>query len=284
MASARLAALCVVVAAAAATAAIATNATTAGTMPGAVRIAHGTTVTLADAARSMAYVISRRTKTLCSATVIANSWLLLAGHCTVAFGDPIRIGKHHGHEGTQHSVLEIHRHHRYRNTRHGIRNDVMLARFQPPVAPHVPIKLNYDASQPQADASVYGFGYGFDERGRHAMILRVARFHAVPTHRCARKLQRAGHRLGAANLSHRQHLCANENHVGRGMCSGDSGGPLIMKTARGFVQVGVSSYRFTQRCGNTERPDVYARVSSYYGWTRHVIGGGRGIVPGGFVL
>lgn len=249
-----------------------------------VRVAHGTPVTLREVARSMAYVISRAHGTYCSATIIASSWILLAAHCSVAPNDPVRVGAYRNYPGSLHALRGVHRHHRFTKAAHGLLSDVMIAEIYPPVQPNVAIKLNYDGSQPHDNSQVYGFGYGVDELNRHALKLRAAQFHAVSITQCRQKLARARHPSSARSISPRVHMCANEDTIGRGMCDGDSGGPLIMKTRSGFVQVGIYSYRVTRRCGSTERPDIYARVSSFYGWARYVIGRGTGRVPDGFVL
>ncbi|KAK9758551.1 Trypsin [Popillia japonica] len=59
-------------------------------------------------------------------------------------------------------------------------------------------------------------------------------------------------------------LCA-VSAMGQGVCSADSGGPLVANGRR----IGVVSWGGSP-CGSG-RPDVYVRVSSYVGWVNNAI-------------
>lgn len=56
-------------------------------------------------------------------------------------------------------------------------------------------------------------------------------------------------------------LCAGE--AGRDSCSGDSGGPLMIKNGP-WVQVGIVSWGIG--CGKGQYPGVYTRVTSFMPW------------------
>ncbi|KAM4531816.1 tryptase-2-like [Odontesthes bonariensis] len=55
-------------------------------------------------------------------------------------------------------------------------------------------------------------------------------------------------------------LCAGYRAGGKGACKGDDGGPLVCRTAKGFVQVGILS---SGGCGLPSSPGLYTQVSKY---------------------
>uniref|UniRef100_A0A224YH81 Tick serine protease n=1 Tax=Rhipicephalus zambeziensis TaxID=60191 RepID=A0A224YH81_9ACAR len=70
--------------------------------------------------------------------------------------------------------------------------------------------------------------------------------------------------------------CAHK--LDTGVCSGDSGGPLMIRTAFDrFQQVGISSF-VTGECGGYF-PDVYTRVSGYANWITRGVSSSAGYRP-----
>ncbi|KAL1484209.1 hypothetical protein MTO96_032694 [Rhipicephalus appendiculatus] len=70
--------------------------------------------------------------------------------------------------------------------------------------------------------------------------------------------------------------CAHK--LDTGVCRGDSGGPLMIRTAFDrFQQVGISS-NVRGECGN-ENPDVYTRVSGYANWLIRGVSSSAGYMP-----
>lgn len=258
---------------------------TARILPTSERVARGRPVTLADAAKSMAYIVSGKKgdRAICSASVIANSWILLAAHCKIAVGDLVRVGAHGSTVGIDRKVISFMRHHNYVRGDTSMVADVMVAKFGPPTT-GAAIRLNWGAREPAPESAVYGFGYGRNEHGV-AYVLRTARFIALASNTCRRKLRAATFRNVASNLNDSIHLCANERKVGAGICHGDSGGPLVMKRPGGFKQVGITLARFRRRpqdpCGDVQIPDAYTRVSLYRSWIIWAIGGKQ---TAGFLL
>jgi secreted trypsin-like serine protease len=60
------------------------------------------------------------------------------------------------------------------------------------------------------------------------------------------------------------HICAGE--TGKGVCVGDSGGPLMVKAPNpsGYIQIGIASW--VRVCGEPGFPGVFTRVSRYRDW------------------
>nr|ACQ58105.1 Tryptase-2 precursor [Anoplopoma fimbria] len=55
-------------------------------------------------------------------------------------------------------------------------------------------------------------------------------------------------------------MCAGDKAEGKDACTGDYGGPLVCKTAGGYVQVGIMSY---SSCGVKGNPGFYTEVSKF---------------------
>ena len=70
-----------------------------------------------------------------------------------------------------------------------------------------------------------------------------------------------------ANIGRTQ-LCAGGERL-KDSCSGDSGGPLIGLSMPGrrlpFIQIGIVSFG-SVRCGTTNVPGIYTRVTEYLDW------------------
>lgn len=66
-------------------------------------------------------------------------------------------------------------------------------------------------------------------------------------------------------------LCAY--HETKGFCSGDSGGPLLIKEGGNHTQIGIVSHSFYE-CENPDYADVYMKTSSYADFIECVTNGG----------
>jgi len=65
-------------------------------------------------------------------------------------------------------------------------------------------------------------------------------------------------------------ICASR--PGKGICSGDSGGPLMIKERNSFSLIGVSSF-VARGCLTDPVPHVYARVTQQLPWIEQRIQG-----------
>lgn len=67
--------------------------------------------------------------------------------------------------------------------------------------------------------------------------------------------------IGASSILLPENLCTGPLTGGQGICSADSGGPLIQDN----TVIGVVSWGF-QPCASANRPSVYATVADYIDW------------------
>ncbi len=117
-------------------------------------------------------------------------------------------------------------------------------------------------------ATVTGWGKTSDNSGGAADVPNFA--HDIPlisNDECRDQLDTV---LGVTD----QMICIDTSD-GRGICSGDSGGPLNLQPAEGeygpYVQVGVTSWGPNEGCENG-KPHVFARVTEFLDWIADTTG------------
>ncbi|XP_050348467.1 trypsin, alkaline B-like [Nymphalis io] len=108
---------------------------------------------------------------------------------------------------------------------------------------------NYNAGDNQA---VWAAGWGFTSfNGRPSENLRHVQLWTVNQNTC---------RNAYGSILTQNMLCAAPRAAGNGVCTQDSGGPLLHNN---FI-IGVVS--FSGNCGLPQSPGVFARVSRYSNW------------------
>ncbi|XP_046982205.1 serine protease 1-like [Schistocerca americana] len=65
-------------------------------------------------------------------------------------------------------------------------------------------------------------------------------------------------------------LCAGNKYSGA--CSGDGGSALVVKTKKGYKQIGVASFVSVKGCEETGQPAGYTRVTSVLDWIKKTAG------------
>ena len=208
----------------------------------------------------------------CGGTLVARDTILTAAHC-VTFGKTsmklpageitVRLGSIDAFSGgNTHAVSAVVVHENYDPVK--LTNDIALLRLAGP-AVEKPVRLDGITSdgiaeEKMGEATVLGWGLtNPNERYSASDVLKLGRVPVVPLQTCAAEAPAEFRPFGPIDD---RRICAG----GAGpvdTCGGDSGGPLIVRDAKGRdVQVGVTSFGLAA-CGTKGVPGVYTRVASF---------------------
>jgi hypothetical protein len=138
-------------------------------------------------------------------------------------------------------------------------DDVGIVLLSRPVTDIAPVPLG--SAKSGAAASLLGYGITTPSATSVSKSLQRGRMTVISKAKCAKAYP---HAILASEI------CGEDLHSKHApfmqACAGDSGGPFIRQTARGPVQVGVTSWGpevKDAKCGRRHLPGVYMRVASF---------------------
>lgn len=207
----------------------------------------------------------------CGGTLVADRWVVTAGHCisrtaltTTGGFTKVVIGRTdlQASGGETRTVDRVYRHPGYTSRPD---NDIALVHLSAPSsAAKAKIVSAAQVASIVSGAPVTAVGWGrVSERTfGGSPVLREVTIPIVDTQSCAADYPG---RI-SANM-----LCAGLPQGGKDACQGDSGGPLFMKIGVDTVQVGIVSWG--RGCARPNAPGVYTRLSNYLQWLDTTSGG-----------
>lgn len=195
----------------------------------------------------------------CGGTLVWYDVVLTAAHCRGYLNNPGLGGVLVGNTkrnildagAEKRSVVKQIQHPQYDGITH--QWDFMIAVLDSPVTnPQIqPIQLNNDSSVPASNEKVVALGFGrAKEDGPMSKTLQRVKMFSVSASQCRKTFRN--------DLFPETMVCAYRAHM-KGVCNGDSGGPLLYKEK----QVGIISWGYAP-C--TKDPAVFTRVSAGYDW------------------
>jgi secreted trypsin-like serine protease len=210
----------------------------------------------------------------CTGTLIAPDRILTAGHCLDNFS-PMNFRVHIGttqnpgfsdgglavrgfaveprfkesfpfaHRAPQNAIAQY---------------DVGVILLAEPVTGVTPVKLGTRADEKVGETGSL-FGYGITDASVNNRALRTGDLTVIPASRCAKAYPKA---IIASELC-TQDLKSKHAPLVQA-CPGDSGGPTLVRTPDGPVEIGITSWGpevKDAKCGAKQLPEVTMRVSSF---------------------
>lgn len=231
-------------------------------LPRVAAIVNGENAAIEDFPFQVALRTSEGQFQFCGGTFVNSRYVLTAAHCV--FGAPAgEIEVYAGSAdlnagGEQIKVQAVRSHPEFGQT---IDYDVALLRLEgshlyPRVHLQSPDQPEY--SNPGDTATAIGWGQiGEGTDGLDTDILQRTPLPLITNDECDRI---AGAAFGSITP---RVICAGAERLGRGVCFGDSGGPLLVPYEDSWMEVGISSFLVNRdQCGNI--PTAFARVTGLY--------------------
>ncbi|XP_011706676.1 PREDICTED: trypsin-1-like [Wasmannia auropunctata] len=200
----------------------------------------------------------------CGGSILNDKYVITAAHCVEhEYLKNIKvvaatINLNQNNSKSEHNVIKIIVHEGYHASQTSIVNDIALLKVQTPFIKSVtvrPIPLPPRGHVVKANDVAVVSGWGrLWKGGPTTTKLQRVNILIVGQDNCWNIYARKGLNI------YPTHVCAHDSSANKGICFGDSGGPL---TVDGKL-VGLVSWSID--CANTAYPGVYTRVVSYLDW------------------
>jgi len=216
--------------------------------------------------------LSDEENTRCGSVILSRTWVLSAAHCTfgiekqvfwvvAGFLDSTLLSYQQ-----RSKVLNKYEHPAYDDKY--IKNDVVVLQLKTQFyfdAIIQPIALPDDRNDVVADwtkCDIIGFGRTGQDLSPQYEVLQQAQVVVLPFSQC--RAQYGSYRISASTV------CTLDPASQKGICKGDSGGPLACyDNERGLnVLRGVASFKKNTGCVGSTFPNVFSRVSHHVDWIR----------------
>lgn len=195
----------------------------------------------------------------CGGTFLNSRYVLTAAHCVDDdLPQDIEVLAGTGDLGTGGERLDVSAIRIHPDFSSTLDGDVAILRLRrPALYPRVYLQEPGQPSYSTPGDTATVIGWGQTERGQGSNILKGTRLPIITNDECAMIAGAFFEGIGSRTI------CAGAERLDRGVCFGDSGGPLLVPYRNSWMEIGVTSFLVNRdQCGNI--PGAFARVSALY--------------------